>query len=105
VNANPRFLGGSVSLPSPLDIAISWRMPQIGKALRRFARKVYLWPHDILTSRVGKKQVELFDYVLWLSRWQREQWIGVDPSFSRFTKIFGNGLNQEQFKGKATVFL
>ena len=97
-DANPRFTSGNVSLDSPLDVAISWRMPQIGKDLKRLARKVYLWPHDILTSPVGKEQVELFDDVLWLSKWQREQWIEVDSSFSRFNKIFGNGVDEKQFK-------
>ena len=96
--SNPRFLRDFFLLPHPIDIAISWRMPHLAPALRTIARKVYLWPHDILTDPLNKEQVDAFDDVLWLSEWQRSQWISIDSNFSRFVHIFGNGVNQEQFK-------
>jgi glycosyltransferase involved in cell wall biosynthesis len=70
-------------------------MPHIAKNLKQIAQKVYLWPHDVLESSFTTQD---FDDVLWLSRWQRDQWISVQPSFAKFTKIFGNGINPEQFR-------
>lgn len=97
--ANPRFVNQSFPLSSPLDIAISWRMPQIAQNLKQIARKVYLWPHDVLESfMTAQGLADGFDDVIWLSKWQRAQWISVDPAFYKFTKIFGNGINPEQFQ-------
>ncbi len=97
--ANPRFVSvDSASFGKPIDIGIAWRMPNVANLLRPIAKKVYLWPHDTLNQRVSKDQVLAFDDVLWLSKWQRRQWISVEPSFAKFTKIFGNGVNQEQFR-------
>ncbi len=97
--ANPRYfdLNENISLKQPLDIGIAWRMPAIAAQLRSYAKKIYLWPHDTLTSPVTKQQIHDFDDVLWLSRWQRKQWVSVSPGFAKFTKIFGNAVNPEQF--------
>jgi glycosyltransferase involved in cell wall biosynthesis len=95
-DANPRFVGSLAELP-PFDIAISWRNPSNGKALRKLAKKIYLWPHDSCFHRIPKENIEEFDDVLWLSNWQREQWSSINPPFSRFEKTFGNGINLEQF--------
>jgi glycosyltransferase involved in cell wall biosynthesis len=96
--ANPRFVSQAFPIPSVFDIAISWRMPHVSQNLKRIARKVYLWPHDVLDSRVALDAESAFDDVLWLSHFQREQWISVRPYFAKFTKIFGNGINPEQFR-------
>lgn len=96
--ANPCFLKPNEPIPRSIDIAIAWRMPQIGSDLRKIASKVYLWPHDTLGFSVTQEQVEAFDDVLWLSEWQRTQWMSVSPSFEKFTKIFGNGIQPEQFQ-------
>ncbi len=95
-NANPRFIPCQTNI-DPTDIAISWRMPEMGVKLKSQAKKVYLWPHDILTYLVDPGKVNAFDDVLWLSNAQREQWIAVSPSFEKYTKIFGNGIVPEQF--------
>lgn len=94
--ANPRFIHFQDKI-DPTDIAISWRMPEMGPHLKKQAKKVYLWPHDILTYFVAPEKVDAFDDVLWLSHAQREQWIAMSPAFAKFTKIFGNGIIPEQF--------
>lgn len=95
--ANPRYVAYDFNDGSHLDIAISWRMPQMAPLLKTRASKVYFWPHDICCFQVAESQINAFDDVLWISNWQREQWISVNPGFAKFTKIFGNGINPEQF--------
>ncbi len=46
---------------------------------------------------VPERMIKEFDDVLWLSNWQREQWSSINPAFAEFHKIFGNGINPEQF--------
>lgn len=98
--ANPRFLPSQPQEGDKFDIAISWRMPGLAAQLRRFAPKVYLWPHDILVNNFGltDEQVNGFDDVLWLSKWQRNQYSAVHPGFARYKNIYGNGINPKQFK-------
>jgi glycosyltransferase involved in cell wall biosynthesis len=100
LEANPCYLDvdKNISLQSKLDVGIAWRMPAIAAQLRAFAKKVYLWPHDTLHYLVTQQQANAFDDVLWLSEWQRAQWIEESPSFAKFTKIFGNGINPDQFQ-------
>ena len=98
--ANPRFVDhcfddGKNEL---FDIAISWRMPDAAERLKKRARHVYLWPHDTFHWKLADEQINGFDDVIWLSKWHREQWIQVNPGFAKFTKIFGNGVNPDQFK-------
>jgi glycosyltransferase involved in cell wall biosynthesis len=95
--SNPCYVSNSLPISSHFDIAISWRMPHLGKQLRRLARKVYLWPHDILCAPLNSEDIESFDDVLWLSKWQREQWISLSPKFKRYPHIVGNGICPEQF--------
>lgn len=95
--SNPRYVDTSFKNDSLLDIAISWRMPDAAARLKSCARKVYLWPHDTCHSLLTDAQVNGFDDVLWLSDWQRNQWIFVNPNLAKFTKILGNGINPEQF--------
>ena len=97
-NANPRFVSMDYKEEINFDIAISWRQPWIGKELRKRASKVYLWPHDIYLVHVTNEQINSFDDVLWISNWQRENWISKNPAFVTFTKIFGNGVNPDQFE-------
>ena len=95
--ANPQFVRFSSWKKEPLDIAISWRMPHAAKILLQMAKKVYLWPHDTCGTFIPKDQIEAFDGVLWLSEWQRRQWISVNSAFKKFEPIFGNGIIPEQF--------
>lgn len=93
--ANPRYVPfGNIE---PVDIAISWRDPYGAASLKTRAKRVYLWPHDTFHHPLTDEQINGFDDVLWLSNWQREQWMSINPGFSKFTNIYGNGLNPEQF--------
>jgi glycosyltransferase involved in cell wall biosynthesis len=73
-------------------------MPAVAETLKRVANKVYLWPHDTCAEKLTEAQIQGFDGVFWLSEWQRQQWILVNPSFAKFTQIFWNGILPEQFK-------
>lgn len=98
-DANPRYVHASQSqFNRRVDIAISWRLPHMSKELRKLGRKVYLWPHDTLFVPVTEEEIDSFDDVLWLSQWQRLQYIYVHPAFAKFTNFFGNGINPEQFR-------
>jgi glycosyltransferase involved in cell wall biosynthesis len=97
VEANPRFVDTAFDDGTFFDIAISWRMPEKAGELKNRARKVYLWPHDTYSESLTDEQITGFDDVFWLSNWQREYWISINPGFAKFTKIFGNGINPEQF--------
>lgn len=97
-NANPRFLNvNKARFTEKFDAAIAWRMPSMGKQLKSIAKKVYLWPHDILYQHVTNEEIDFFDDVFWLSDWQRRQWMTVNPNFAKFTRIYGNGVKEEQF--------
>lgn len=96
--ANPRFVKASYNDGTTFDIAIAWRLPWIAQSLKTRAKKIYLWPHDTSQGTLTPEQINGFDDVLWLSKWQRENWISTDSGFSKFTKIFGNGINLNQFK-------
>jgi|694.fasta_scaffold54754_5 glycosyltransferase involved in cell wall biosynthesis len=96
-DANPRFVKPHF-YDGKLDIAISWRMPEAAERLKSRALKVYFWPHDTCTYVLKREHINAFDDVLWLSHWQREQWISMNPGFAKFTKIFGNGINVDQFQ-------
>jgi len=45
-----------------------------------------------------QEQIQGFDDVLWISKWQRAHWTSRYPGFTKYTKIFGNGINIEQFQ-------
>jgi len=95
-HANPRFV--STDFDGNFDIAISWRMPDIATKLRSRANSVYLWPHDTYDYALTEEMIDGFDDVFWLSKYQREQWTSVNPGFAKFTTIFANGINTEQFR-------
>lgn len=95
--ANPRFVSADFNDGSLFDIAIAWRMPWAAEQLSHRAHKVYFWPHDTFQGKYTEAQINKFDDVMWLSAWQRENWISANPDFSKFTKIFGNGINADQF--------
>ena len=95
--ANPRYVENDFRCPM-LDVGISWRMPHMGRQLKVRARKVYLWPHDTCAFRMTKEEINAFDDILWLSNWQRLQWTSLNLRLAKFTKVFGNGINPEDFK-------
>jgi len=69
----------------------------LAEDLKKIANKVYLWPHDICSHRLSEKEIRLFDGVLWLSQWQRNDWTQINPGLKKFEIIFGNGINPDQF--------
>lgn len=98
IESNPRYVSRQEPILEKFDIGISWRMPHLGKILHSFARRVYLWPHDICNVLLTQEQIDAFDGVLWLSNWQRDQWCSVNPPFSRFKEIYGNGIDPDTFE-------
>ena len=90
-HANPRYLHQPIR--QRLDVAICWRMPQLGVEMKQAADKVYLWPHDPCKIRMTQEECGSYDGVLWLSETQRRQWCSLNPELSRHTEIFGNGLD------------
>jgi glycosyltransferase involved in cell wall biosynthesis len=95
--ANPRFIN-YFSEQICFDIIIACRAPEFVEYLRHRAKKIYFWPQDVSSHRVKEENIDSFDDVFWISSWQREQWISVNPSFAKFTKIFGNALQLHQFE-------
>jgi glycosyltransferase involved in cell wall biosynthesis len=98
--SNPRYVNMNIQEQIPIDIAIAWRAPGAGPQLRQFAKKVYLWPHDIINQRLPTPLTQAFDDVLWLSQFQRAQWITVNPGFAKYVNIYGNAINPEQFSSE-----
>ncbi len=96
--ANPRYIDIDHDDSAKYDIAISWRKATAAKQLKKRARKVYFWPHDPCNRKITDTQIDRYDGVLWLSKWQREQWVALNPGFSKFTTIFGNGINPSPHK-------
>jgi len=96
--ANPLYVSAYAQQAGMLDIAIAWRDPTLAQSLRTRAQKVYLWPHDTCDLPLSDEDIFAFDDVLWLSSWQREAWVKVNPGFAKFKRIFANGVNLEQFE-------
>jgi glycosyltransferase involved in cell wall biosynthesis len=97
-DANPRYTSLNAPEIHQFDIAISWRMPKEAERLKKYAPFIYLWPHDTCNTRLTDEEIKGFTDVLWLSDWQREQWMSINPSFAPFTNILGNGINEDQFQ-------
>ena len=97
-NANPRFIEENPKSGENYDIGISWRMPTIATYMRTLAKKVYLWPHETIHEKFTNDQMISFDDVIWLSEWQRKQWIFHNPVFAKYTRVFGNGIDPTQFQ-------
>lgn len=96
--SNPRFIRATFIDQFPLDIAISWRVPTNAHWLKTRANQVYFWPHDTCSYPLEDWEIDAFDDVLWLSNWQRNQWISINPKFAKFETIFGNGIDLNQFE-------
>ncbi len=96
--ANPRYIDIDKDDGSKYDIAVSWRKATAAKELKKRACKVYFWPHDPCNRKFTEAQINRYDGVLWLSKWQREQWVSLNPGFAKFTTIFGNGINPSSNK-------
>lgn len=97
--ANPRYLHlNQWNEIKNLDVAIACRNPFISMMLKNKAKQVFLWPHD--TPPSSPLNSTNFDEVIWISKWQREQWINYNQAFEAFKNIYGNGIVLEQFEKK-----
>lgn len=96
-SANPRYVNFNYRNGKKYDIAIAWRTPFNAMDLKQIARSVYLWPHDTYHSPLTPRQINGFEGVLWISKWQKDFWVSVNPGFNKFKPIFGNGINPDQF--------
>jgi len=97
IGLNPRYIDCDLDDGHFIDIAIAWRRPEIGRDLKKRAAQIYLWLHDIARKKFTDEDLSFYDDVLWLSKWQREQWISVSSAFAKFNNIYGNGINPKQF--------
>ncbi len=95
-SANPRFVDFHEQ-QIPLDVAIIWRYPELTLSFKHLSKKIYLWPHDTLCHQINDFVISSIDDVLWLSQWQRSQWIKMCPQFQKYSHIFGNGILPNQF--------
>lgn len=89
---NPRYRKESDEI---FDIAILARSPQLTKIAH--ARKIFFWPQDTWERPLDEKEIETIDDIFWISSWQREQWISINPFFAKYTSIFGSGLEPKPF--------
>lgn len=96
-NANPRYVHFNSRDGTIYDIAIAWRTPFNAEDLKKISRSVYLWPHDTYHNTLTNSQINGFDGVLWISKWQKDFWSNFNPGFAKFSPIFGNGIIPEQF--------
>jgi glycosyltransferase involved in cell wall biosynthesis len=97
-DANPRWVRYDSNDGTVFDVAIAWRLPYAAQELRARGKSVYLWPWDTLWLPVTQEQATAWDDVLWVSDWQREQWVSVNPAFAKYTNIFYAGIMPEQFQ-------
>ena len=88
--ANPRFVDATTfSYASKHDTVIIWRQPWLASSIR--ANTILFWPMDILVSPVPIDSTICIKGSLWLSEYQRRQFISVDPHFERFKTVYGCG--------------
>ena len=98
VISNPRYVPEDFVPTSKYDYAISWRVYWSIKLLINIAHKVYFWPHDIALKPYQKDIIESYDEIFWLSNWQRNQWVTLNPSLAKYINIYGNGINPDEIE-------
>lgn len=95
--SNPQYIHSMFYIFHKCDIAIAWRNPGIATTLKGRSQQLYLWPHDSWHNPIHEDYIHIFDGVFWVSKWQRNQWISVNPAFEKFNNIYGNGIKTEDF--------
>lgn len=96
--SNPRYIQDNPADDTVYDIGVAWRLPELGRKIQHRARKMYLWPHDICIFNEGAAEINAFKDILWLSKWQRENWIARNAAYAQFNNIYGNGILPTQFQ-------
>lgn len=79
------------------DYAILHDEARFTSILRERTRKLYFLPHNHCKEQLKDQEIKALDDVLWLSSWQRAQWVSINPGLAKFKKIFGNALNPDSF--------
>ncbi|MFI5342906.1 MAG: hypothetical protein ACHQUC_01670 [Chlamydiales bacterium] len=97
-DSNPQYINFKPAEDAIFDIGIAWRLPELGKKIQNHARKIYLWPHDICIFNEGASEINAFADILWLSKWQRINWIAKNPAYAKFNNIYGNAILPTQFQ-------
>ncbi len=91
-SANPRYVSLNFDDGTVFDVGIAWRMPDAAQRIKQRARTVYFWPEDLCEKVYTEEQINSFDGVLWISEYERQQYISKNPAFAKFTHIYGNGV-------------
>lgn len=100
-DANPRYISfNHFNEVKKLKLIIGCRNPYNFWMLKNKAEKVFFWPHDTPPNTPVLKQNINFDEIIWISKWQRDQWINFNQIFERYSNIYGNGIVLEQFSKK-----
>lgn len=105
--ANPQYARASEFITygqrKKFDVLVIWRQYD-NSHLSSYAKKTYLWIHDIISSgNITKQKLIGINGILWLSHYQHFDAIKKCPDIVDFElennfKIYGNGLMVEQFK-------
>lgn len=86
------------SLPEyPLDIVLVYDLKHV-VSLHPVAKRLYFWPQGICQQSYSAEVLSPLADVLWLTDWQRQQWAALNPTLSRFTTVFGYGVNPTEFE-------
>jgi len=96
-SANPCY-AGYLHKDDLFDFTILHDEPRFMSILRERTRKLYLFPNNPCYQKFSEGEMNAFDGVLWISEYQRNQWISLNPGFAKFEKVFGYGINPTQFQ-------
>jgi hypothetical protein len=97
LSANPRY-AGYLHKNHFFDYTILHEDPKYVSILRERTKKLYLFPNNPCHRKFSEEEINALDGVLWLSSYQRNQWISLNPSLAKFTEIFGYGIQASQFQ-------
>ncbi len=79
-----------------LDIALVCDLEHVER-LQQIAKRIYFWPQGICQQTYPEALLNILSGVLWLTDWQRQQWSSYSPAFTRFTRVFGHGVDPNEF--------
>lgn len=95
--ANPCY-SGYLHKDDFFDYAILHNDAQFVNILRERTKKLYFFPNNPCYEKLKEEEINAFDGVLWISSYQRNQWVSMNPGLAKFTEIFGYAVNPTQFK-------
>jgi glycosyltransferase involved in cell wall biosynthesis len=95
-SSNPHYAGYLRDHDS-FDITILHNDPEFHHRFRKKTKKLYFLPNDVCPRPMTQEEIASFDNILWLSQYQRAHWVSINPELKKFTNIFGNGIQPQQF--------